>query len=243
MPLYVADYLADTSHLRAAQSGAYLHLIMHYWRKGGLPDDDAQLAAIARMDMDEWQATRPVVQAFFQDGWRHKRIDAEIEHAAEVSSKRRTAANQRHSNSNAIAELKDTQSQSHTQEEEKKESKEVMRANARQPTRGTRLPIDWQPDAAAKAYALSLGVPLEVETEKFRDYWHARAGPGGVKVDWSATWRTWCRNSLKFNGNGSNAKAQSTNRFRDALDKLGDSIEADRRQGTGQNPLRLLSNR
>ena len=49
MPLYIADYLADTAHLRAPESGAYLHLIMHYWRRGSLPDNDRQLATIAKM--------------------------------------------------------------------------------------------------------------------------------------------------------------------------------------------------
>jgi uncharacterized protein YdaU (DUF1376 family) len=37
MPLYVGDYIADTAHLSCAESGAYLHLIMHYWRAGSLP--------------------------------------------------------------------------------------------------------------------------------------------------------------------------------------------------------------
>lgn len=94
MPLNIGDYLADTAHLVAAEHGAYLLLIMHYWRTGGLPDDDGQLARITRCSAREWAKIRPIIAAFFLDGWRHKRIDAEIE-KAEQAYERRAKAGQR----------------------------------------------------------------------------------------------------------------------------------------------------
>lgn len=98
MPLYIADYRADTAHLSAAQHGAYLLLIMHYWQTGGLPNDDEQLARIACMWPEEWHGARPTIEALF-DGcnWRHKRIDAELKKAREISRKRSESAKVRYS--------------------------------------------------------------------------------------------------------------------------------------------------
>jgi hypothetical protein len=31
--------------------------------------------------------------------------------------------------------------------------------------------------------------------DAFRDHWIAKPGAGGVKLDWLATWRNWCRNA------------------------------------------------
>lgn len=96
MPLYIADYLRDTSHLRALESGAYLHLIMAYWANGKLPNDDKQLATIAKVTDREWKSIKPTVAGFFGPDWSsHKRIDKEIAHAAEVSNKRKNAVKQR----------------------------------------------------------------------------------------------------------------------------------------------------
>ena len=81
MPLYIADYLADTMHFSAAEHGAYMLLIMHYWQNGELPNDDARLTRIVRMSDAEWSAARPVIRPKFGDGWRHERIEGEIKEA------------------------------------------------------------------------------------------------------------------------------------------------------------------
>jgi uncharacterized protein YdaU (DUF1376 family) len=113
MPLYIADYRADTAHLSACEHGAYLLLIMHYWQTGGLPKADGPLSRIACMSPAEWKKAKPSVAPFFGEDWSsHKRIDAELAKASEISGKRRAAAEQRHSktdaNADANAQLMDT---------------------------------------------------------------------------------------------------------------------------------------
>ncbi|WP_441280522.1 DUF1376 domain-containing protein [Tardiphaga sp. 862_B3_N1_1] len=91
MPLWISDYLGDTQHLSTLEHGAYLLLIMQYWQKEGLPDDDAQLMRIARLTPDEWSNARPMLQALFKQGWKHPRIDAELQLSDEKYEKRSKA--------------------------------------------------------------------------------------------------------------------------------------------------------
>ena len=90
MPLYVADYLADTTRLTTEQHGAYLLLIMDYWRNGPLPDDDGALANITRLPLQCWKKHRATLGRMFHveaGEWRHKRIDDEMA-AAEANATR-----------------------------------------------------------------------------------------------------------------------------------------------------------
>jgi uncharacterized protein YdaU (DUF1376 family) len=91
MPWYVDDYLSKTSHLTAAQHGAYMLLILRYWQKGGLPADDALLSAITRTTPKEWTSMKPVISDFFKDGWRHSRCDDELAKAKEKTNRRQEA--------------------------------------------------------------------------------------------------------------------------------------------------------
>jgi uncharacterized protein YdaU (DUF1376 family) len=91
MPLYVGDYLRDTRDLNTLQHGAYLLLIMHYWQHDALPTDDARLAAISGLSVAQWRRIREPVQAKFAEGWRHKRIEAELAKLDRAVMQRRIA--------------------------------------------------------------------------------------------------------------------------------------------------------
>jgi uncharacterized protein YdaU (DUF1376 family) len=107
MPLYIGDYMRDTSHLDATEHGAYLMLIMHYWNTGPVKDDDRALANITRAGI-QWPEIASTIRAFFtsEGGFlRHKRIDAERAKASDLSDKRRAAGQARQSsNRSASAE-------------------------------------------------------------------------------------------------------------------------------------------
>lgn len=95
MPLYVADYLADTSRLTTEQHGAYMLIIMDYWRNGPPPDDDGVLASISRLSPAAWRKHKSTIAGFFTviDGkLTQKRIDAERQKAIGISDKRTEAA-------------------------------------------------------------------------------------------------------------------------------------------------------
>lgn len=118
MPLYIADYLADTAHLSTTEHGGYLLLIMFYWTKGSLPKDEESIRRITRMTVRQWSQSRDVLRSLFGDDWRHKRCDHEIEQAVEKSKVNSANAKRRHSERSANAERTHTQSQSHTPEED-----------------------------------------------------------------------------------------------------------------------------
>lgn len=66
---------------------------------------------------------------------------------------------------------------------------------ATKPKRGTRLPDDWEPNAANLKFVREVAPDLIAEDIelRFRDYWHSTPGAKGVKLDWDATWRNWVR--------------------------------------------------
>jgi uncharacterized protein YdaU (DUF1376 family) len=100
-PFHIDKYLGDTMTLDTQGHGAYLLLMLHYYRHGQPPrDDDRTLAAIARLPMAQWLDRRPDIEAFFTptDGfWRHERIEKELlkassKHASSIARAKAGAA-------------------------------------------------------------------------------------------------------------------------------------------------------
>jgi uncharacterized protein YdaU (DUF1376 family) len=84
LPLFTDAFIADTGHLTATETGAYLMLLMVAWRSPEccLPDDDAKLGRWARVDPRIWSRIKPKVMEFWAlaDGrWTQKRLTSERE--------------------------------------------------------------------------------------------------------------------------------------------------------------------
>lgn len=199
MPLHIDTYLADTGYLTAAEHGAYMLLIMTYWRDGGLPEDERMIARIARMSKDEWAESRDVIASFFKDGWRHSRIDEELAKADEIIEKRRNAALGRHQKNKPDASAQQVHS---TSSDTGVPPRTFHQDPKEEPTgsskkRACRLPDGFEPDMA---FAADAGLtPSEAQTEaaKFQDYWRGQGGQKGAKLDWPATWRNWVRSAVE----------------------------------------------
>lgn len=135
MPLNVGDYLKDTHHLTTLEHGAYLLLIMRYWEDSGLPDNEALIARYAGLTREQWAESRDVLAAFFDDGWTHKRIDAELARAAEVMEKRRASGKQGGTKRQANARQKPSETQ-HTDTDIDKGRSSSLRSDDRRTPRG-----------------------------------------------------------------------------------------------------------
>ncbi len=83
-------------------------------------------------------------------------------------------------------------------EEERIEKEEAI-ASSKKADRGSRLPSGWTIPEEYRESAKEMGASdhlIASEADRFRDYWIAKAGKDGVKLDWLATWRNWVRRKL-----------------------------------------------
>jgi len=191
MPLYTGDYLRDTRFLTPLKHGIYLLSLIHCWdSKGPMPLDEQECAGICNCrSADEIEALRYILGRFFvamPDGHYNMRIQKEIERSEAISGVRSIAGKLGY-------EAKAKQLLSKSKASATTISPSPSPEKSKRTAAGTRLPKDFKPDLSV-AVGFGISDPQR-EADAFRDYWTAKPGKDGTKLDWLATWRNWCRNS------------------------------------------------
>ena len=213
MPLYVADYLADTLDLDVEQSGAYLLLLMLAWRRpdGALPNDMAFLkralsSCVSDMHGNRFNRIVPgLLDRYFilgEDGqFRQKRLTKEREKADKISGNGKENAEKRWSKEKENNDLEDakametqSQSQAHKKEEEGASAPKPAKKDRR---RATQIPEAMTANRAAQEAAGLSVAEGDREFTKFRNHALER---GRTCVDWAAAERNWYLKAAEFLG-------------------------------------------
>jgi uncharacterized protein YdaU (DUF1376 family) len=212
--------------------GAALLLWCRAWKQrpaASLPDDDRVLAAFARLPLKRFREIRDAVMRGFvkcSDGRLYHRflsVEASKAYARKVKFQQSRAADAKRLQEwrNAQRETKD-ETQNETQDEtrfvadgngkdrDRDRDRDSLRKDSptespkESSSRGCRLPPDWRPtdDDWAAACRLVGRQKAEIELAKFRDYWPAKPGKEGHKLNWDMTWRNWVRRAAEQQPSG-----------------------------------------
>ena len=191
----IGDYKSHTEHLSEMEDLTYRRLLdWYYLHETPIPLDLTETARQIRM-RSHTDCISIVLQEYFErtdNGWVHHRANAEILKAGDKSQKASESAKARW-NKEKDANALPAQSKSnatHNTEHITQDTKPKVKTQ-----RGSRLPVDFVlPEdwiGFCQQYRKDLN-PQQV-FDGFKDFWIAKAGSGGVKLDWTATWRNWVR--------------------------------------------------
>ena len=184
---HIGDYKSHTHHLSPMEDLAFRRLLDHYY----LHEQPIRQRDIARQIglKDYEQEVLTVLDEFFistENGYIHTRADEEIAKYRKLSEDGKRGAAKRwlkrgDSPPNATPIATNNQ--------------EPRTNNHIKTQRGTRLPTDWSLPDSWKAWAEGERQDLNIRTvaDSFKDFWIAKPGAGGVKLNWEATWRNWVR--------------------------------------------------
>lgn len=206
---YMGDYAKKTASLSLAEHGAYNLLLDEcYSTERPLPGDHESLFRLCRaMTRAEQDAVRRVADRFFPvgaDGFRRNpRADEEMAIAQPAMSASRTNGVKGGRPKKNPAGYSEEPNGGHPPTPNPQPpAVNLQDPAAKRAGRGARLPADWKPDAEQIEFCKSERPDLNPETTaaRFRDYWIAKPGKDGVKLDWPATWRNWVRNEKRANG-------------------------------------------
>jgi uncharacterized protein YdaU (DUF1376 family) len=192
----IGDYKSHTEHLSEMEDLTYRRLLdWYYLHEVAIPLDIIEVARQIRMRSHS-DCIATVLHEYFDrtaNGWIHHRADVEIARVGDKSQKASRSAKSRWEKEKDANALQ-TQSEGNATQDTVHKTQDTKHKEKKQ--RGSRLPADFEMPKAWEEFAEQerpdLG-PRKV-FESFKDYWTAKPGAGGVKLDWFATWRNWIRN-------------------------------------------------
>jgi len=189
----IGDYQSHTSHLSEMEDLAFRRMLdWCYLHEKPLPLDVDEISRQIRMRTHS-ESIAIVLREYFERtevGWINVRAIQEMLKVGEKSEKASASAKARWGKKDANA--LPTQSEGNATHNTLPKTQDTVLKSQR----GSRLANDWvlpneweywsnkeRPDLNAMQVA-----------DQFKDFWCAKPGKDGVKLDWAATWRNWVRN-------------------------------------------------
>jgi uncharacterized protein YdaU (DUF1376 family) len=212
----IGDYAKKAGRLTMLQHGSYTLLIDACYDRERFPTLEQAIEWTWASTSEEVEALKFVLAKFFTLGadgvYTQDRILEELIDYHGKSDKNKQIAidreTKRRENSTNRAQV--VHEPPPNQEPRTKNQEPRTKKNTERTARATRLPDDFSPDFD---FAVSMGIQNTLEeAHKFRDYWRAQPGQKGVKLDWPATWRNWCRNAKPALGKSSETAYQRSMR-------------------------------
>lgn len=192
----IGDYRAATMHLSNEEDLAYRRLLdMYYDTENKIPLDTQWVSKRLRLATDVVDEVLKDMFAKHEDGWYHARCDDVIQQYHAMAEKNRANGRLGGRKKNPVGNQLETHSEPIAKATKNYKPETINQEPKVKMQRGSRLPSDWTLPEEWKAWAEAERPDLNIKSvaDSFRDFWIAKAGTGGVKLDWQATWRNWIR--------------------------------------------------
>ena len=219
-PFNIADYKASTAHLSNEEDIAFRRLLdMYYDTELPIPLDTVWLSRRIRASIEAIESVLSDMFERQEDGFHHKRCDAEIvKYQAFAESGKRGAAIRwgKGGDGGAIGSPSNPNANNNHNNNNNKNNNTTTKESSS--PKGSRfsieiLPEDWFNFCKAERPELD----PERTFQQFRDYWIAVAGNKGLKTNWQSTWRNWVRMQKILTGGNANGKFNAGKYIRDQL--------------------------
>ena len=193
---HIGDYMSHTRHLSLYEDLAYRRLLDFYF----LHEQPIKHRDVARqIGMREHEEdVLTVLNEFFlstPEGFVNPRADKEIQQYKEYSEAGKRGAAKRwskppHGEANSPPNATPIATNNH------KPITTNHKPIVEKSQRGSRLANDWVLPNEWEYWANKQRPDLNAMqvADQFKDFWCAKPGKDGVKLDWAATWRNWVRN-------------------------------------------------